>query len=1319
MERRVWRRRSVAWVMVMCMIWSMFTSIPVHAEEIDENGKTELTGLMISTDIEWNEGIPEVKESVTYSKQNLYSDIRGESVLLQYVNEAGEIIPIELEQLQLQCEDGSENAGTITVNPDNKEVYELWFEKEGDYKIVYTNGEVEDSIEVYVGLAQGVFSKTDSMESKNLFRTAEEFVYSDCKDADQNSLYLILTSDDVFLNKETLEIGEDESRRGRPFYIRDWENDRVVSDPEEVKEFVTYEEVEGKQGVYKITVMKNATFDLGVTCGFLYQGDDLSQQTGYVAAIITVRYQQKMEGLLATDMIDWSAGRPEVSENAEYSKKLWAEVGGMMVYLAYKDKEEDTAIPIAEKQEYSLKLRASNGKEYTDVITQNTQNPQFYEITFPDVGDYYIVLMNKDSEVDSIPVYVNWGNIGLYATPQQTVEGMLKGPNVYYSDDKNNEMYIITRQDENLVISDLNIAVSDAGKSVVEQTRLNDHVYKLTIQKGATCDFNVTVTCKVQWDGDNDIWEDGFRFRMIAEKGNRTTYTDGLSHVGYAGCYIEQYEFEDNHGIDYDNGLPRYWVHADTIQGVIDKLAALAQGEEIVFYDEERLAMGWVEPVQVTGIKNTGYIHINVSHFGDRELETQYVSSSGGLKGLQFESGMDVWMTVPQEGTNHTLDGSGAYIEDKMYIVYEPAWEQFPDVFDAMLNDKDNDPVEMDDDGNRYVIISRYNDRLYRVEGIYGDGEDTFYYTLGDAITDAPEKLDEIISKDDIRLSDNDNRGKVSLREMLNNEDYLYNSYMETYFMEPFRFPEIHMNMYCDMTFAGVQTAVYLGFSDDSTGTATVLTKGSKEDPLTHEIMETMVPAENGKLSKDSFGENTSFDREYTVTSMEEVTNTFSVYGSKASTLQQEEGNYTIGDEKISVDIPEAGMVKGLTDEQKEALDKGNKLHISMKSDKIEKKDLTEDSEQKKQIEQIEKKIAGEVKDKEYNMEVFDINLSASVGDSEEKTQIKELAAPTTVRIPVSKELADRIKISLNQKKNCFIVRYHEWAGSKTDVDRLPLQLVEENGKFYITFRTDRFSLYAIAYEKAALDISKVQWKTTAFTYDGQAKKVELKGVPEDVKVTYAGQFSAAEPGTYTATATFDYDTEKYATADFSKFASVQWTITKAAENPPVVTPGAPVQDNPAQPAAPSTIAQPEPAGVVAGASLTVAGNTYQVLTVDGTKTVAITGADKKAAKVAIPQTIQFNGEVFTVTSIAANAFKNCKNLKTVVIPKTVTTIGKNAFSGAKKLKKITIQGTALTSIGKNAFKNVSKKAVVKVPKSKKKAYKKLLKKAAYKGKVK
>ena len=45
-----------------------------------------------------------------------------------------------------------------------------------------------------------------------------------------------------------------------------------------------------------------------------------------------------------------------------------------------------------------------------------------------------------------------------------------------------------------------------------------------------------------------------------------------------------------------------------------------------------------------------------------------------------------------------------------------------------------------------------------------------------------------------------------------------------------------------------------------------------------------------------------------------------------------------------------------------------------------------------------------------------------------------------------------------------------------------------------------------------------------------------------------------------------------------------------------------------------------------------------------------------------------------------------------------------------KKLKKITVKGTKLKSVGAKAFKGIHKKATIKVPKSKLKAYKKLMK---------
>ena len=74
-----------------------------------------------------------------------------------------------------------------------------------------------------------------------------------------------------------------------------------------------------------------------------------------------------------------------------------------------------------------------------------------------------------------------------------------------------------------------------------------------------------------------------------------------------------------------------------------------------------------------------------------------------------------------------------------------------------------------------------------------------------------------------------------------------------------------------------------------------------------------------------------------------------------------------------------------------------------------------------------------------------------------------------------------------------------------------------------------------------------------------------------------------------------------------------------------------------------------------------------------------------------------------------------------MAIGKNVKTIGKNAFKNCKNLKKITIKTSKLTksSVKANAFKGIYKKASVKVPKKKLKAYKKFLRKKGMGKKVK
>ena len=87
---------------------------------------------------------------------------------------------------------------------------------------------------------------------------------------------------------------------------------------------------------------------------------------------------------------------------------------------------------------------------------------------------------------------------------------------------------------------------------------------------------------------------------------------------------------------------------------------------------------------------------------------------------------------------------------------------------------------------------------------------------------------------------------------------------------------------------------------------------------------------------------------------------------------------------------------------------------------------------------------------------------------------------------------------------------------------------------------------------------------------------------------------------------------------------------------------------------------------------------------------------------------MKINGVTCTVTGIAAKAFANLKKVTGVTISKNVTEIGKQAFYGDKKLRTVRVKGTKLKKVGKSALKKISPKAVIRVPKAKKKAYQKL-----------
>ncbi len=1189
---------------------------------------------------------------------------------------------------------GEGEAATVETNRENSKYVDILFPQTGDYKITYTgDGNKDKTITVHVKYPEVGFYTSQTMDISTMIPN-NEFVYSDPDTDTAKRFYMILDAGENRISLDAV----------NPFAVEDyetgtnynWETDEAV-----IQDYFTYEEI--STGIYQMDIKSQKPF--GISVNAYVETEDGGWNTG---SYISINYEPKKEGLLL-QWPEWVDDNCVISADKEnFSKTTDVDLNMQSVYLAVFEGEEDTTpetVTADAIEVYYEEDAAPAGEEFV-TWSVNEGNGDVLDFRFMKTGQYTIKLKNseKGDTYKSVIVNVGYPAMGFYTSATMTDDGYIRDEYIYGDDGNSGKLYFILNAD-NARVENFRFELEDYFASYVDIKDAEGNVYEITIDPEKEMYFRLSAYADIQWEGEDQAHENeaiiSIMHNNVKDQAGRIVYTDGMKHLGFSGCYLTEKEYDSGWGPDYSNNAPMYWVHAETVQGVIDKLSKVANGEEVLYkevVDNETGAVGANKNDTTAdhSIVNTGYIYVVVSHMGETTLEPQYVSSSGNMKGIHFASGQDLCMT------DHELE-DGIYIENKIYNL------------DAVRTDNSGQVPEKFDEVS---YVCRYKGEYYAA---HQNNPENDYpkYMLDDMLELTAEEKEQF----DQWFTTSDN---YAMR------------------WDIYSYPQIHVNIYCDMKFDGFfDEGLFVGFKEGKEFSAHMLSDG--KEYMTYSMAD--------------LGDESTVTKNHTVTYIAYINNigevpltkpiTVNLYKINSETCSS--GSY--GDSVNIGEVPEPNAMTELSKEQKDAIETSAKLTVDMKAEPQQESEVVSANAIKEVVK--DERVDG--------MAYIDLSVSASVEGVEGATEISEILVPMDITIDLPEDM-------YKKGRKFKLVRHHKHKDGRYETEKIPCTM---NGK-KIHFKTDRFSTYAIVYDdsqivadpekpapqistKTNLDMSKAAWNYSApFTYDGKAKSVVLTGLPQGIAVTYTGN-TATAVGTYTAKATFTYDAAKYNAPDVSKISTLTWEIAPSVDS---------------------------------GQKLTVGSNKYKVTSTEaGKKTVAYAGPKKKTAKVKVPSTVKIDGETYKVTEIAekafsgntkltsvtiptsvteigSSAFKGCKKLKTVTIPKNVKEIGKNAFYGCtqltkvtfkgtkttkigqgafrkctalksatipknvteigkdafrdcKKLSKVTIKGKKLKKVGKNAFKNIASKPVIKVPKSKKKAYTTLLKKSGYKKTIK
>ncbi|MCR5701646.1 MAG: leucine-rich repeat domain-containing protein [Lachnospiraceae bacterium] len=1190
-------------------------------------------------------------------------------------------------------------------------VYLIKLNKCGTYRITYKKGTITSFVEVKAVLPNiGVYKGNEAIDENLLGDPTSEVEYEPGE-----TYYVIMSPDMVEEAKNKLD-NEDLSRLEISF------DEVMLDNPSEVKTRTWSNKTDPTWWGFTISDDCIATMRPGIRAEWVYKGQ--GDEEGGREEIRQINLFAVRRGLVISEAFYDYGRNPYPEQHNELSKSYDAERccenevnlgitddGVNITKINADDTNKFKILKDGEAVDANV-ASITPVKQYNEEACEDLPVDGYFVLNFYEIGTYTL----EYNETSVVEIHVKEPTVAIYDT-----EGTLIGGKVEYTNTDREFTVKVYEQEDNNVHEEITI------KDVIFKEGTDDFVdcdiaadgksFKITLAEPKIRRFAIAVNLERTWINSEGIGggvRDEESRWLNFEPGDDIceVYLDGEPQQGFSGCYIPEDWFINGNWTS-DSQYPMYWVHAKSVQDVINKLSETAVGDKFEGY-----YMGpdgnFVKASENVNIVNTGYIAVFPSTYGGEALEPQYVASSGNLKGISFGSfsNHDYFVKPDAAGNYRTITkksgGSGDFVE--MGVLDAKSVKEYLQSADGLTS-------EQETAFDNASAVTLYKGAVYSLDVESGE------YTSRDGVhkeyrnytfKNTTPIIGGFSDKEETKIVKN-----VESLQVCEN------------------FVGLHVNAYCDMKFVGDMGKLVIGYPDKNLSSKNgqyfdtkigdfCKLQPTEEDPEHHRVQNlyrdingptaypngTVITQPNngtglvdgeGHDAQERFYEyDTNIDYSYrlityAIDSESEVTGTL---------------------DGVDVIVPEPNALTELSYEQKDAIEAGGKLTVSMTADELDENTASESS--KEGIEAIKNEMSEDEESEYGRVDYIDLSVKASVG--EEETAITETAVPMEVTIPIPK--------GYKKNTNFRIARYHKDKNGKTEVfflDRVDSLRGEiglnigyvENDDNTLTFFTDRFSTYALMEvggdSRTEIDLSKTAWNYTGvFTADGNIKKVELTGVPENVDVTYSGN-QAKEAGKYTAKATFtvkDAKAYKLPATIPDELKTLEWEI-KAAE--PAPTPSPTPAPTPSPTPAPAEVGQTitDTSGASKGETFTVTGTgdnatvTYAGQEAGNTDTTlvipdAVVGADGKEYAVTeiAPGALKGNTTVEEVKTgdniqvIGDGAFQDVKKLKKTTIGKNVKIIGANAFSGCGKLATIKVNGKKLTTIKAKAFYKTAAKNV-------------------------